>query len=157
METLQLSSKRLRCSLSFIAWMERVTTQHKYLNFSLFLAGLLQHTHEQIAFVFAGSERSPAHSCCSRAGAPAPAALSALGKLVPGALSGCRSGTVVDHEEQHRQKLQWVNPLPGAGGEISRTEPTAKRFRSTNPGGPKLDLPENCSRLVTSHLTIAKH
>lgn len=32
--------------------MERVTTQHKYLNFSLFLAGLLQHTREQIAFGF---------------------------------------------------------------------------------------------------------
>lgn len=28
--------------------------QRKYLNFSLFLAGLLQSTHEQIAFVFAG-------------------------------------------------------------------------------------------------------
>lgn len=46
------STKRLCCSLSFIAWMERVTAQHKYLDFSLFLAGLLKHTHEQIAFGF---------------------------------------------------------------------------------------------------------
>lgn len=33
--------------------MERLTTQYKYLNFFLFLAGLLHHTHEQIAFGFA--------------------------------------------------------------------------------------------------------
>lgn len=32
--------------------MERVTTQRKYLNFSLFLAGLLQPTRQQIAFGF---------------------------------------------------------------------------------------------------------
>lgn len=70
METLQLSGKRLRRSLSFIAWMERVTTQRKYLNFSLFLAGLLQHTHEQIAFGFAwirgAIEAEPGLSGCSR-------------------------------------------------------------------------------------------
>lgn len=46
------SMQRLCCSLSFIAWMERVTAQHKYLDFSLFLAGLLKHRHEQIAFGF---------------------------------------------------------------------------------------------------------
>lgn len=45
-------TQRLCCSLSFIAWMERVTAQHKYLDFSLFLAGLLKHTHEQITFGF---------------------------------------------------------------------------------------------------------
>lgn len=64
------STQRLCCSLSFIAWMERVTAQHKYLHFSLFLAGLLKHTHEQIAFGFvrmgeakdrAGREPNPAH------------------------------------------------------------------------------------------------
>lgn len=38
--------------------MERVTTQRKYLNFSLFLAELLQRTHEQIAFVFARMEEA---------------------------------------------------------------------------------------------------
>lgn len=65
----------------------------------------------------AGSERLFQAVPTRRAGAPAPRALSTLGKLVPGALSGCRSRTVVDHEDQHRQKLQRVNPPPGARGE----------------------------------------
>lgn len=63
---------------------------------------------------------------------------------------------VVDYDEQHR--AQSPTGKSSVSGAMSRTEPTIKRYRSFAPDlskNPDLDLLQNSSSLVTSHLTRA--
>jgi len=119
--------------------MERLTTQRKYLNFSLFLAGLLQHTHEQIALVFArAGEAIETELGMSRVQHTGEA------DAVPRAAPTC-AGLEHQHKWFYQGRTSWfLEPYQGTEEQhsaetpagtfsacrgMSRTEPPTKRLR----------------------------